>query len=113
MDHSTCPAKPEHQITNSYSTTHAHKRIPDMGNHLILDFVGTDFDLNNYEQLDAKLREVLACTSVHIEGSLHKKFEPQGVTILYLLSESHFSIHTWPESKSCTIDFYHCGPISN
>ena len=35
------------------------------------------------------------------------------MTILYLLSESHFSIHTWPETRSCTIDFYHCGPISN
>jgi len=22
---------------------------------------------------------------------------------------SHFSIHTWPESLSCSIDFYHCG----
>jgi hypothetical protein len=47
-----------------------------MGNHLILDFVDVDFDLNNYELLDAKLREVLAATSVHIEGSLYKKFEP-------------------------------------
>lgn len=90
------------------------KRVPDMGNHLIMDFVGVQtVNLNNYEELDTKLREVLGCTSVSIEGSLHKKFEPQGVTILYLLSESHFSIHTWPETKSCAIDFYHCGPVSN
>lgn len=82
-----------------------------MGNHLILDFVNvTSVDLNNYDEVDARLREVLACTSVHIEGSLHKKFDPQGVTIIYLLSESHLSIHTWPETKSCAIDFYHCGP---
>jgi S-adenosylmethionine decarboxylase proenzyme len=87
--------------------------MPDMGNHLILDFVGTDVDLNNYEQLDKNIREVLSHTSVHIEGSMHKKFDPQGVTILYLLSESHVSIHTWPETKSCTLDFYHCGPLSN
>jgi hypothetical protein len=53
MDHTTCPAKPEHKTTNFYSTTHAYKRIPEMGNHLILDFVGTDFDLNNYDLLDA------------------------------------------------------------
>lgn len=84
-----------------------------MGNHLILDFVGVEsVDLNDYELLDTKLRECLASTSVHIEGSLHKRFEPQGVTILYLLSESHMSIHTWPETKSCAIDFYHCGPRS-
>lgn len=41
-----------------------------------------------------------------------KKFEPQGVTLLYLLSESHVSIHTWPESNACALDFYHCGPHS-
>ncbi len=79
---------------------------------MILDFVNVDFDLNNYELLDAKLREILGYTSVHIEGSLHKKFDPQGVTIIYLLSESHFSIHTWPETRSCAIDFYHCGKNS-
>ena len=80
----------------------------------MLDFVGvTSVDLNSYEELDTKLREVLSHTSVHIEGSLNKKFEPQGVTILYLLSESHVSIHTWPETRSCAIDFYHCGPYSN
>lgn len=86
--------------------------IPDMGNHLILDFANVTFDLNNFELLDKSLREILGKTSVTIEGAVHKIFQPQGVTILYLLSESHFSIHTWPESGSCAIDFYHCGERS-
>ena len=88
------------------------KEIPDMGNHLILDFNNVKFDLNDYELLDKKLREILAKTQVTIENACHKKFEPQGVTILYLLSESHFSIHTWPECGACAIDFFHCGPTS-
>jgi len=84
-----------------------------MGNHLILDFNNvTSVDLNDYEELDRKLREVLSHTHVCIEASTHKKFVPQGVTILYLLSESHFSIHPWPELKCCAIDFYHCGDRS-
>lgn len=86
--------------------------IPDMGNHLILDFHNVTADLNDFEFLDSKLREILGKTSVTIEGAVHKIFQPQGVTILYLLSESHFSIHTWPESGSCAIDFYHCGERS-
>ncbi len=84
----------------------------DMGNHLILDFVNTKVDLNTFEFLDGKLREILSKTTVTIEGSVHKVFQPQGLTILYLLSESHFSIHTWPEAGSCAIDFYHCGERS-
>lgn len=84
-----------------------------MGNHLVLDFNNVkDIDLNSYEQLDTMIREVLSHTHVSIEGACHKKFEPQGVTILYLLSESHFSIHTWPELGCCAIDFYHCGDRS-
>lgn len=88
------------------------RSIPDMGNHLVLDFVNTKTDLNNFEFLDGKLREILSKTSVTIEGAVHKIFQPQGLTILYLLSESHFSIHTWPEAGSCAIDFYHCGERS-
>ena len=37
------------------------------------------------------------------------KFTPQGVTIVALLSESHLSIHTWPEDKSAAIDVFTCG----
>ena len=33
--------------------------------------------------------------------------------MLYLLSESHFSIHTWPENGACAIDFYHCGETAS
>lgn len=57
------PVQPE-LLTPTHSaitnTNSAQRCIPDMGNHLILDFVDVDFDLNNYELLDAKLREVLS-----------------------------------------------------
>ena len=35
-------------------------------------------------------------------------FEPQGITILYLLSESHISIHTFPERNYAALDIYTC-----
>jgi S-adenosylmethionine decarboxylase len=38
-----------------------------------------------------------------------EKFEPQGVTLLALLAESHASIHTWPCERYCAIDLYTCG----
>ena len=36
-------------------------------------------------------------------------FEPQGVTGLALLAESHLSIHTWPESGYAAVDVFTCG----
>ena len=38
-----------------------------------------------------------------------KRFEPQGVTVLALLSESHASLHTYPEEGSIFIDVFTCG----
>jgi len=84
-----------------------------MGNHLVLDFYNvTAIDLNSYDEIDKTIREILSHTHVSILSNTFKKFDPQGVTVLYLLAESHFSIHTWPEHKCCAIDFYHCGDRS-
>jgi S-adenosylmethionine decarboxylase len=35
-------------------------------------------------------------------------FEPQGLTVLYMLSESHISIHTFPEQNYLAFDIYTC-----
>jgi S-adenosylmethionine decarboxylase len=37
------------------------------------------------------------------------RFDPQGVTGLALLAESHISIHTWPESGYAAVDVFTCG----
>ena len=37
------------------------------------------------------------------------QFQPQGVTGLALLAESHISIHTWPESGYAAVDVFTCG----
>ena len=34
------------------------------------------------------------------------QFQPQGVTGLALLAESHISIHTWPESGYAAVDVF-------
>src|ERR671931_524313 len=40
---------------------------------------------------------------------ISRRFEPQGVTVLALLSESHASIHTYPELGSLFVDVFTCG----
>lgn len=46
-------------------------------------------------------------TVVHKTGHL---FSPQGRTIVFILSESHFTIHTYPEHNYITLDIYICNP---
>jgi len=39
---------------------------------------------------------------------LEHVFQPQGYTFLFLLSESHLSVHTFPEKKYISFDLYTC-----
>jgi S-adenosylmethionine decarboxylase proenzyme len=38
-----------------------------------------------------------------------RHFDPQGVTAIMMVQESHFSIHTWPEEGYAAVDAYTCG----
>jgi S-adenosylmethionine decarboxylase len=40
----------------------------------------------------------LAVSGFSIESITEKHFQPQGYTALFLLGESHFAIHTFPEA---------------
>lgn len=37
------------------------------------------------------------------------QFEPQGVTVLAMLAESHASVHTYPEIGAVFVDVFTCG----
>ena len=53
--------------------------------------------------------KALAESRATVCDMMAKRFEPQGVTVLALLSESHASLHTYPEDGSIFIDVFTCG----
>ena len=80
------------------------------GRHLILDLYGCSPGiLDDYGELQRFLEIALVLAKANILRIIGEKFEPQGVTLLALLSESHASIHTWPELGYAAIDLYTCG----
>lgn len=82
------------------------------GWHVLAEFGGVDTALcDDLERLESALRESLIAAGVTICDVVHKKFDPQGVTVLALLSESHASIHTYPESGDIFVDVFTCGSI--
>jgi len=52
--------------------------------------------------------KLLSNTGVNVLNEIHHEFKPQGYTALYLLSESHMSIHTWPENGKIRLDLFSC-----
>jgi S-adenosylmethionine decarboxylase len=80
------------------------------GRHLILDLYNCDQALlDDYEELERLLEVALNMAGANILRIFGEKFQPQGVTLLALLAESHASIHTWPELGYAAVDLYTCG----
>ena len=81
-----------------------------MGKHYLLNLYDCSFVLLNDEQYLIKLLESAAILSgATVIQTIFKKFDPQGVTVICLLAESHISIHTWPEEGKAAADCYTCG----
>lgn len=80
------------------------------GRHVAVDAWGVDFELlNNAEWLQTQLVEAAENCGATVLSVQSKQFEPQGATVLVLLSESHLSIHTYPEKGFAAVDCYTCG----
>lgn len=80
------------------------------GRHVIADFQGVSQKvLDDYDFLRSALHEAALACGATVVGEQFNKFEPQGVTGVLVLAESHLSIHTYPEHSFCAIDCYTCG----
>ncbi len=82
-----------------------------MGNHLLLEVYGVDFNLlNDSITLQEVMEKGIERAGMNILNIFSHCFLPQGCTIVIALSESHVSCHTWPEEGCIAIDVYTCGP---
>lgn len=65
----------------------------------------------------AAVRQAMSATvqeaGLHQVGETYHQFEPFGVTGVVLISESHLSIHTWPEDNFAAVDVFTCGYEGN
>jgi len=57
--------------------------------------------------------KAIELTGLNVVSSMHKKFKPSGVTSVWILEESHFTLHTYPEHKYLSVDCYTCGSEGN
>ena len=78
--------------------------------HFLLELYKCDFDkLNDESFLRCSLTNAAKLANAKVLNLISYKFEPHGVTAIALLSESHLSIHTWPESNYSAVDIFTCG----
>ncbi len=85
--------------------------VPPSGVHIILDLYECEdvSILNSPEKIkEILIKSVEEAKATLIDIKIHK-FSPFGVSGFALISESHISIHTWPEAKYAGVDIYTCG----
>ena len=80
------------------------------GKHLIASYHNCDEEaLSDVEQLKKEFIEATRASGATILDQVNYHFEPDGMTMAIILSESDASIHTYPEHRACFVVFFTCG----
>jgi S-adenosylmethionine decarboxylase len=81
-----------------------------LGRELIVDVEDIEDNsvLETVEGVKPLMEKIIENCKLNVVGKCEHQFTPYGATMLYLLSESHLTIHTYPEKKACSINLYTC-----
>jgi S-adenosylmethionine decarboxylase len=85
------------------------------GKHLICELknVKNETLMHSLEGIKSLLDNICEKYNYSILGKMEHQFQPIGITLLYLLSESHISVHTFPEKGYIAMDIYTCREYEN
>lgn len=98
------------EMLNLLSGQLGDRSLAPVGIHCILELYDCPANLlNDVEFIKDSLRRAAQEAGATLLGDLAHQFDPQGVTALALLAESHISMHTWPENGYAAVDVFTCG----
>jgi S-adenosylmethionine decarboxylase len=96
-----------------FSFLQAHetdKEYQFLGKHFIASYADCDLEaLCNVEGLKEAMYAGVKRSGAQILDASSYVFPGNGLTMALLLSESHATIHTYPEYKACFVDLFTCG----
>ncbi|MCL6548685.1 MAG: adenosylmethionine decarboxylase [Alicyclobacillus sp.] len=81
-----------------------------MGRHVIAELWGCSAEkLNDLHGIERILVNAALEAGAEVREVAFHKFAPQGVSGVVIISESHLTIHSFPEHGYASIDVYTCG----
>ena len=82
-----------------------------VGTHLLAHVSGVPRDVLEFECAVSPLLDRIAVEcDLHVMKRAWHQFEPEGVTGVLVLSESHMPVHTYPERGEAYLDVFCCSP---
>lgn len=83
---------------------------PFAGRHLVVSYLGCDVGaLSDHRGLVSAMRSAVKASGAELLKTSEHVFSEGGFTAVMLLSESHASVHTYPEFAACFVDLFTCG----
>jgi S-adenosylmethionine decarboxylase len=80
-----------------------------LGEHYIYDLSNCNRETLHDSELSYSLfAQAVRASGLTVINEAFYKFSPHGFTCFLLLSESHASLHAWPEYGYCAIDLFTC-----
>ena len=81
-----------------------------LGLHLLLDLAEAPFEtLDDPVLVEEALVAAVRTMGARVLGIHVHRLSPQGISGIVVISESHLTIHTWPERGEAAIDLFTCG----
>lgn len=81
-----------------------------LGHHTLIDFYSGDPQvLSSPERIREILLSAIRLSGLTIVLDTFHHFEPNGVSGVVVIAESHVTIHTWPEHGYAAVDIFTCG----
>lgn len=85
-----------------------------LGRHLLVELYQCD---NRVISDVRKIEEIMVGAAKHAKATIvdvvFHNFNPNGISGVIVIQESHLAIHTWPEYNFASVDIYTCGSSVN
>lgn len=81
-----------------------------LGRQMTVEFYNCSAEiLADVRKMEKVFLDAAEVSGAHVVNSNFHSFEPQGVSGVLVISESHFAVHAWPEHDYAAVDLFTCG----
>jgi len=84
-------------------------QLKPLGRHMLLELYECPKNiLDNIPRIESILLDVVQRSGATFVSKSFHHFSPHGVSGVVVISESHITIHTWPEHNYAAVDVFTC-----
>lgn len=81
-----------------------------LGIHLLIELSSCNREkLDRMDYLEKTMSDAAETAGATVLKTAFQDFNPQGVSGVVVIAESHLTIHTWPEYGYAAVDIFTCG----